>query len=95
MPLSVLPAVIVSSVSTLTASGTTMLVLAPESDLVRSGGVIGIILAAMGAATAAHYALMDRRLRRSEALLKRVVSTERAVLDVLNEDIDPPGHRTA
>ena len=90
MPLSVLPTVIVSSVSTLTASGTTMLVLAPESDLARSGGIIGIVLAAMAAATAAHYTLLDRRLSRLEGLGRSIVNCERAVLDALDESNAPP-----
>lgn len=91
MPLSILPTIIMSGVGTLTASGTTMLIVAPESDLARSAGVLGVIIAAVAAANAAHYSLVDRRLRRIETLSTRIVGCERAVLDALNEDGEPPG----
>lgn len=91
MPLSLIPAIIVGGISTLTASGTTMLVLAPESDLARTGGAVGVILAAVCAANAVNYTLIDRRLRRVELLTGRVVRCERAVLDALNDDAEPGG----
>lgn len=84
------PTIISVSVSALTAAGLTLLAARPDHDLYRSAGAVGVLIGAVGAATAIHWTLMDRRLRRVEGLGERIVTCERDVLSVLQGDGGSP-----
>lgn len=84
------PTIINASLSALTAAGITLLTVRPDHDLSRSAGIVTAIVGAVGAATAIHWSLMDRRLRRVETLSTRIVTTEESVLTALQGSDLPP-----
>lgn len=86
MPVPDRPTIINASLSALTAAGITLLTVRPDHDLSRSAGIVTAIVGAVGAATAIHWSLMDRRLRRVETLSTRIVTAEQNVLTMLKGD---------
>lgn len=89
MPVPDRPTIINASLSALTAAGITLLTVRPDHDLSRSAGIVTAIVGAVGAATAIHWSLMDRRLRRVETLSTRMVTYERDVLTALHSEDGP------
>ncbi|HEY9370958.1 hypothetical protein [Streptomyces sp.] len=78
------PTVTAAAISAVTAAGATMLAARPHHDLIRSAGIVSVLVGAVGAA----YALADRRLCRMESLGIHIVTTERGILDALEPDDD-------
>lgn len=90
MPLPDRPTIVNASLGALTVAGVTLLTVRPDHDLSRSAGIVTAVIGAMGAATAIHWTLTDRRLRRVEVLGQRIVTAEQSVLTALQDDGLPP-----